>query len=452
MRSTTNAFTHFLLTASLLVSLIPAAALARSVPEVRDVDLPGITADVTRTYLSVLRHVKEGNPQLAVGVAKELVAQFIAAHGQDSELLATPVVYLGLAQLGNDEAIGALDSFRWAVRLIENSGGPFDPELVPPLQGVALSNISLENYDAAADALRRGQHVTHRHKGVYNVDQLAIIDKLIEIDTISGKYLEIDRQQLFYLKVHERVYGKEDPRILPALIRLGKYMARRAADFRSWRSYSAYAMRRKEFFRQSFRLYERAIRIIEQNYGESDLRLIDPLRGIAKAKYLKGFGKKNAVASLRRVVDVIKANPGSDVSDVARATVDLADLYTRWNDPRAKEAYREAWHTIPDDAIYQQLRDQLFATPVRLAPDSFNVSLPRRPWRVENEVFLDLQYVVRADGHAGRLEIVDGNVSGRARRILRSKLLRARFRPRVVDGEVVRTEGLILHQQYQLVN
>ena len=106
-------------------------------------------------------------------------------------------------------------------------------------------------------------------------------------------------------------------------------MAHRAAKFRSRYLNAEYQMRRKNYFKQSFDLYQRAIRIVEENYGDKDLRLIEPLRGLALAKLSKGFGIKTASESLRRVVDVVKANPGSDVGDIARATVDLGDLYTR---------------------------------------------------------------------------------------------------------------------------
>ena len=227
-------------------------------------------------------------------------------------------------------------------------------------------------------------------------------------------------------------------------------MAHRAAKFRSRYLNAEYQMRRKNYFKQSFDLYQRAIRIVEENYGDKDLRLIEPLRGLALAKLSKGFGIKTASESLRRVVDVVKANPGSDVGDIARATVDLGDLYTRWNDGRATEAYREAWNAIPDEEIYQELCDELFGTPVRLVPTSIKATLPKRPWRTEDEIFTDLEYVVRANGRAARFQFVDGNLVGNERRNLRSRLRNARFRPRVVDGEVVRTEGMILHQQYEV--
>jgi|TARA_B100001971_G_scaffold114163_1_gene105129 hypothetical protein len=446
MRLITNALARF----SLTTLLMPAAVLAGTGPDTQDVELPSITPEITKAYQSVLLHVQSGDSELAVISAREVVDQLAATHGEDSELLATPVIYLGLAQLGNHEAVDALNSFGRAVELIETSAGPFDPGLVPPLQGIAMSHMSLENYDVAASALRRAQHVTHRHKGVYNADQLAIVDKLIEVDKMTGKYRDIERQELFYLKVHEDVYGKADSRILPALQRLGEYMAHRAAKFRSRYLNAEYQMRRKNYFKQSFDLYQRAIRIVEENYGDKDLRLIEPLRGLALAKLSKGFGIKTASESLRRVVDVVKANPGSDVGDIARATVDLGDLYTRWNDGRATEAYREAWNAIPDEEIYQELRDELFGTPVRLVPTSIKATLPKRPWRTEDEIFTDLEYVVRANGRAARFQFVDGNLVGNERRNLRSRLRNARFRPRVVDGEVVRTEGMILHQQYEV--
>ena len=64
--------------------------------------------------------------------------------------------------------------------------------------------------------------------------------------------------------------------------------------------------------------------------------------------------------------------------------------------------------------------------------------------------YLEMEYVVRADGRARRFEMLEGNVPLRARDQLRAKLRRARFRPRMEDGQVVETGAIIVRREYTL--
>lgn len=441
---------------TLLISLISTFAVAETDFLIAlEEDIPGITEEISRTHAVLLGHTRAGNNEQAISAAQKMVDQFREAYDEESEFLSTPLSYLGLVRLANEDAPGAIDAFNRAIKLVEQSSGQFDFNLLLPLQGIALSYLSLENYETASDMLRRAQHITHREKGVYNAEQLEIIDKLILVEIKTGEYAEADREQLFYLKIHENTYGKDDPRILPALQQVAQHMARRGGGtvFSRYRIHpNNTQLARDAFFRKSVDLYKRAISITEDNYGESDLRLIEPLRGIAQARTWQRANRNSAEDSLTRVLQIVKGDPGSDIPDIVRATVDLADMYVISSDSRAKKTYRKAWDLIADKPDYEDLREELFGTPVRLYPDLMGViRLSKRPDKAEDEIFAEVEYTVRADGRVRQITIVDANVANEERRALRSRFSYTRFRPRVVAGETVDTEHMVMRQLYEVV-
>lgn len=411
---------------------------------VRIAAVPGLTPELDTLYQEVLDLLLDGEKDEAVHAAEALLTAFRRAYGGDSTLLATPSLYLGLLQLDVGETFAALSHLDRAVRLIEREHGRFDLRLIAPLRGLAIAHIETGRRESAVASLRRAQHLTHRHMGVYNTDQLPILDLLLTVDT--GRIGMIDTLSTFNLKVHEEAFGENDPRIVPALLRMAEYMANKGKRT-SNQSNMAF---RSKFFRDSLGHSARAIQILEDAYGENDPRIIEVLRIVAETKLKRGLGKGDAVAAIKRARDIVIANAGSDVSDIAYAKVELADVYTLWDDHRATGAYRDAWNSIPDDPRYDALRHELFGAPRQISSDDFTMALRERPWRTGRVNFLEMEYVVRADGRARRFETLESNVPLRARDRMRAKLRRARFRPRMEDGDVVETGDMVVRREFAL--
>ncbi len=427
--------------------------------------------EISPVYQEFLNHLLEGADQEAAVAAKTMVDQAVATHGPDSVLLAVPYTYLGMTQVANHAATDALSSFASAIELIEEDAGPFAVELIRPLKGVAMARIALADYDGAEDTLRRAQNIIHRSGGVYSADQLSILEWLIRIHGDQRQMVEADREELLYLKVHEEVFGPADLRTVPALQRVAEYMAGRGMDFQYGRRPPR--IRRNDYFKFALELYDRAIEIVELEYGVESDQLIEPLRAIARVrfaygfgrlstaagpfkfhdpelKFATGFGREEAARAMARVVDILKVQPETDTPDLVRATVDLADLYTLWNDPRATATYREAWLLMGSDEVYAGLRHELFGVPVRLLPASMAVRFPNPYNGDKDHLYVELEYKVSENGRAGRVEIVDSNVPQHQTWTLRRKLYSARFRPRMNDGEVVTTEGMRIREAHAI--
>jgi tetratricopeptide (TPR) repeat protein len=406
-------------------------------------ELPGATPAMSAKYELLLTLARNGDTGFAVETATQLVELFDSQYGEESHLLAMPVIYLALSQIEHNDSSAAIQSFTRAISIIETHNGMSSMLLVPPLQGIALAHMELRSYESATESLYRAQNITRRNKGVYNEEQIPVIDKLMEVSRRSRAHVTRYRLHQLYLQVHKNSFGTDDERTVPALTRVGSYQSEILSRMR-------YRPDHKKLFSQAIGHLEHAIEIIESAHGANDLRLVEPLRALANARFINALGKDDAAAALRRVVDIARSNPGSDAGDVALATVQLGDLLNLWNDNRSDEVYLEAWKSIPDDQQYEDLRQTLFGEPVRLLPTSLAVYLGRRPDIAgdDEKVYSELEYVVRADGRARKIKVVGGNVPNHRNKSLRNKLFRSRYRPRIVDGELVATEDMSLVQDF----
>lgn len=391
----------------------------------------------------------------AYAEAKKHLQTFLTQHEEDLRA-ENPVTYakalsnLGIikAQLNEqDEALATLDN---SIQVMESSQGPFYTGLVKPLMAKGLIRESIENYSGSEDVLRRAQHIIHRNDGVYSPRQVPMVDQLTVIKIKKGEMLAADRQQKFNLKIHEQIHGHHSEEMISVLQDIGAYFARRG-DMIPLQSRQEFGDYRNELFRESVSLYERAIDILENKYGQDDIRLVEPLRGLAEARILQITGRRYAEDALERVVAIVQNSSGMDLPDYVRALVDLADTYVITSDSRAEETYLKAWNLVADKPEYAELRNELFGTPKRLHPSSPGVIvLDRRPYDAEEDedLYVDAEYTVRANGRVADVNVIDGNVPNKEKRSVRHLLNQTRFRPRIVAGELTQTSGLMLHQPF----
>lgn len=349
----------------------------------------------------------------------------------------------------------AMISLNPALEFIEQKANPFSAMILKVIMAKGLTLAELGLFKEAEEAFRRAQHISHRIGGVYTPEQLEIINHITRLNLRQGQYIDADREQNFNLRISEQAYGEDSEEIIPVLERLGAYFASRGEMIPLTGS-SEYRYYRDSLFRQSLKLYDRAIKIIEANYGVNDMRLLGPLQGLARARLLQSTNRSASEAALERALDIVESNPETDVPDRVRAMIYLGDIYTITGDRRARNIYLKAWQTMQDDPTYNELSANIFGTPTRLHPEVSGILyLSRKPdAALENavELYIDVSYSVRANGRVGDIHLIDKNVPNAQVRYMRSQLAATRFRPRILDGKLVRTENLMIHQTFEVLD
>lgn len=435
---------------------------------------PAISVNrLSRTFETVLANVDRGNHARAAELMDDLLDSRGAAQ-LASLTRARLKGNAGLLYAASGDPVKARALIEEGIAIIDESVGVYDLALADLLVPLALLLQDNGAYEEAEEALRRAQHIVHRQDGVYSRRQLPLLERLYYIHEARGHPFEADREQRFNLKISEQAYGENSEALVPVLERLGEHFANRGnlipADvarmanlpFEAHEIIARYHGSEREaasryrfaMFRESVESYERAISIIENKYGPNDLRLTEPLKGLARARLLQRTANARAEEAMERRVQIVKDSPSSDIGDTARAMVDLADIYTITGDHRAPEVYREVWNLLSNDPELLDLRTELLGSPVRLFPPQVVLSVDRQPEGTEvgDPLYADIELTVDHDGEVSDVELVDTNVPRDNFRLLR-RYLREEvvYRPRMADGEVVDTSGLMLHQSYEYV-
>ena len=398
-------------------------------------------------------HARNTEFDTAISLSQDLLDSADPLRDADPSIYGQVMINHGILRVAAGEYQLGLSIIERGMEFLEARTNPFDEILINSVMAKGICQLQLGSFTDAEDTFRRAQHITHRHKGVYNKEQLPMISYLVATNFRQRNSLAADQQQRFSLKVAEQSYGPNSIEILPTLARLGSYFARRG-DTIPLAAITELRLLRNILFKDSINLYLRAIEIIELNYGVNDLRLLTPLRGLASARMFEITQLIYAEVALLRSLEIVDSNPNSDLTDRAQALVNLGDFYIITSNEKAQETYLNAWAILQETPETQQLALSLFGSPVRLYPrNSPFLYLDRTPDGVTigDELFANLQYDVSPDGHVREIEVIDKNIPNKGVRLLRQTLRASRYRPRIHNGELVSTEALQIRQLFAVL-
>jgi len=408
----------------------------------------------TRQFETIQLMLRNGQVEQARDTAEILVDDNLHLASSHPILFGKLLANLGIILAYQEKYPEAMQALDISLQTIEESSKPFTFTLKQITMARGLVQTELKLFEDAEESFRRAQHITHRIGGVYSPDQLEVLRHLTKLNLKQGKLPAADRQQEFSLRVTEQSYGKNSEELVPILQRLGAYFASRGGMF-SLSDAPDFRYFRDQMFRQSISYYERTIEIIEDNHGVNDLRLVEPLRGLSRARLLQITNRTASEAALERVLHIVNSNPGTDVPDQIKAMIGLGDIYTITGDQRATQVYLDAWQLMQEDQSYRQLSAEIFGTPTRLHPQIDGVLyLDRTPdaaMEEDVELFIDVAYSVHANGRVNNIQLMDKNVPNAQVRYMRAHLANARFRPRILNGELVATENLMIHQTFEVI-
>ena len=210
--------------------------------------------------------------------------------------------------------------------------------------------------------------------------------------------------------------------------------------------------RRGSIFKEADRYFRQAMAIIEVEYGKQDLRLLPMLEGIAMLRIRQGSGLSIGERALERATRIVEGSTAADPSDLATALVRLGDMYTISSDRRASANYLQAWEMLSKDPELQPRRNQLFDHPTQLESGLPPIpTLNRMPEHagLEDALFVEVHFSVREDGRVINVRVKDSNLPFKWRNYMKNRMDATRYRPRIVDGDAVRTEGLSHRQLFQ---
>jgi tetratricopeptide (TPR) repeat protein len=395
--------------------------------------------------------------QDALPVAQRLVALTEEQYGPDDRALVNPLANLGTTLFRMGDYTAAEEQYLRGVRILEASGSGTERLLLRPLQGLGATYFVTGHFEDARRVLRRAVDLSRNLDGLFNVEQLEVLEPLIESYVQLAEIAEAEKEHQYAFRVAESAYGRADLRMLRAHERyarwfefVGRYTTARA-------------------------LHARALTIAERSAGKQSVETVEPLRGIARTYRLEfangteeelgpgagfndpfggsGFMPTDPANAQRLNPDgeralrlALQALDNTDDHRTRGETlVELGDWHIATNSQaKAHESYREAWQQL------QRAGDtELLDSPRLLAYRPPSASISRTRLNPESAEVREVEYrfTVMPDGRLSDFEQVESTAPDSIARAVLTSLRRARYSPRLVDGQPVATPGITLREK-----
>ena len=214
------------------------------------------------------RLVGEGEYAEALLAARRIV-ELIEATDPSDPALAMAYTDLGRAQLLSGDASAARLSLTRALELLAGEVGIASPRLITPLRLLGEAHAQDDQPASAIEAYRRGIVISQRSLGLFNPEQLRMIEPLIELYGQVGDEESLDREMHHAVLVAERVYGFDDLRLLPLIERLAVRLEQT----------DRYALAREQ--------WSRTVEIASREGGGRNAATVNGLLGVARSHRLQ---------------------------------------------------------------------------------------------------------------------------------------------------------------------
>ena len=360
------------------------------------------------------------------------------------------------------------------IKRLEGDFGAYEQGISEELTGLGLLYQRAGMHKEAVDTFKRAIHVNRINEGLYNFSEIPILEEMIESYAALGEWEEVNNRYHFLFRVHNRNYGRTDPRVLPALEKLSNWHLQAYSEEFSGRPLNHLLTARN--------LYDSSVRIIAVNFGATDPRLAEPLRKRTMVDYYlathgpQGSGAGSAAGNisayrsstndaalasymlnsytigkraLGTIRDIYSQSEDASLTDQVASIVELGDwhmLYDRRQS--ALRTYKEALQLIQENGGNEVAHQAFFGRPTVLpAAGIFTGSeLAVEKPKDEIEGFVVVRFSVDKGGRARDLELVESSPPDKKAldSKLRKRIRTTRFRPRFEDGQPVKTENVNL--------
>ena len=410
-----------------------------------------------------------GDYPAATAHARRVVELTEQAPAVRPDELQVALMNLALAQQYADDRVGAEASYLRVIELLEASGRPTSPRLARAYAGLATTLHGAGRHEAAVAAFERAIALNRRTEGLFNAEQLPLLEKQADSLTELGRAEQALLAHRYALQVVARRDGQRSLPYARALESLGRWYTR-VRSFEAGRA-----------------TLQRAAALVESLEDDDSLALVGPLTGIAEnaRRWLldpqiratapvdedrramfhdtmmptpPGLSASTigteGLKALERAAAIVDADAAAAPLVIARVHAQLGDWHQARQVPeRARLHYRRSWQAAGADADGAAIRQALFGNPVLIRyvlPDNWDRYARRPPEEVERRD-VEIELTVTADGGIRDPRPVgagtDDKLVAQALRALET----ARYRPRIVDGEPVDAGGVRFVQPFYVL-
>lgn len=361
----------------------------------------------------------------------------------------------------------SVDHYQQSVEQLEAQYGPYHEALSQELTSLGQHYRQQGQLDESRDILQRAMHVSRINSGLYNLQQAAILEQLVNTNSARQDWKSVDANQHYLFWLHQRNFQADDPRMLPVLNKLGRWHLN-AYDNHTHKGKVEHLLRAHSYYKQ-------AIDIVSKEHGELAPQLLEHLQGYTATNYFLASHQviihqetedlggaratnitneekrrllqyiqnsyRNGKNSIDQTIRIQNSNDRSSIQDKVTAELAMADwnlLFGRWHTALTlyKNIYTSLNQTLPDKLS----ADDFFASPVPLPQlPALEDTTADKP---SSHSYILVAFDVSPRGSARNIEFVEefpeSDTQNRIR--VRRALKTSKFRPRMQQGEPVATQ------------
>lgn len=401
----------------------------------------------------------------ALPLARQVVELSESDPERDHQL---PIAYnnLGATQYQLGDYPAAELSYRKSLELLETTTGISSRRLVVPLAGLGAVYAAKDEHQVAADLFDRALAVSRRADGLFNLQQLPLIEQAADSRYAINDFGGAEREHMYALKIAEQNYGYGDERTLPPLIDLASFyeslrefiaarmMYMRARDIALKKGgYSPMAVRALNGIARSHRLQY----TMDPDTLESQQPARDEVTGEVIGKVYKESrvpppaADRTGLKAVQTALELLRSTPNPPPDLMTETLLELGDWYQATSRPSLAMPYYAEAAAIFEARVAE---DPLAGNPLK-APRMVFYRPPLSASRGLNT--LTGQYIIRkavfsfAVSETGDTEDVtvvstdmdEGQLSHSKRAVGK-----AIYSPRFADGKPVSTAGVTFTSEW----
>lgn len=435
---------------------VPPASAADAMP-------PAATGQTyEQAYAEFKRRFESRDYAAAVEQGRAVLADTERRQPPDAEQLQVALMNLAIAQRMAGDYLDSEATYQRVIGLIEDTGRVSSSRLGRAYGGLALTYHAARRYDLAVPAFERSIALLRRTEGLFNEEQLPLLDKQADALTELDRPNEALQAHRYALRLVGRRFGEQSLRYADELEAFARWYTRAGA------------------YESARVVLREAVDLVVRLKGPDSLELIGPLTAAAdnSRRWLTdpsasfeasvdgerqllyhdpvlpgppsltpSMVASEGLRALERATAIVDAHPDAPPASVAAVHVQLGDLFQIRQAPEAAlPHYQRAWQAatrVPaqDGRPMVQL---LFGDPMLLQytlPEGWNRYAARPPEEVERRL-VEIDATVTPQGRLQDLKLVsDAGDPKFAQRALRAAET-ARYRPRFADGQPVAASGV----------
>ncbi len=304
-------------------------------------------------------------------------------------------------------------------------------------------------------ALKRAIDLSRNVDGLFNIQQLQILEPLIASYVALDLTAEAEKEQQYALRVAETAYGRMDQRMLKPLEQYGRWLEKLGR------------------YTSARLLYARALTIAEQTGGRGTPLAVDPLLGIARSYRLEFVnGTEEAVPAQDNFGNASDLSPApldgqrlnADGERALRLALQALDRQKPIESCEARRDAHRAGRLVHERGRHQprcrrvqgsverararrRYVRAVCAAPAGVSPTAvIDEALAAGAGRAE-EHFVEARFTVTKDGKTDNVEVAESDASESLQKSVVSAMKKARYSPRFENGEPVETQAVTYRER-----